>query len=162
MARRSRGTIRSISSSLPLLPPFLPPCQPATYLWQKTRYPKRRLLIFSRLPRLDLAGDSTPASTVSTFPNSRVVGGRNVGIGKGNVRPRVYTGTLCIHRPHSRVPLLAGFLLSGTKASQLRKRTPTLVTVLCVFHTRARARIPTLRNVSRPNRYLRVCEVLIN
>lgn len=96
-------------------------------LWQKTRYPKRRVLIFSRLPRLDLAGDSTPVSAVSTFPNSRVAGGHNVGIGKGNVRPRVYIGTLCIHRPHSRVPLLAGFLLSGTEsfaASQTYTHSP--------------------------------------
>lgn len=57
-----------------------------------------RILIFSRLLRLDLAGDSTPASTVSTFPNSRVVGGRNVGNGKGNVRlVCTYNGALCTY-----------------------------------------------------------------
>lgn len=55
-----------------------------------------RILIFSRLLRLDLAGDSTPASTVSTFPNSRVVEGRNVGNGKGNVR-LVCTTLHCTH-----------------------------------------------------------------
>ena len=123
-------------------------CLPPSYsprhlcLWQKTRYPKRRVLIFSRLPRLDLAGDSTPVSAVSTFPNSRVAGGRNVGIGKGNVRPRVYTGTLCIHRPHSRVPLLAGFLLSGTEslaASQTLHPLSLLLSSVCFTPARARA-----------------------
>lgn len=38
------------------------------------------------------------------------------------------------------------------KPSQLRKRTPTLVTVLRVFN--AHARMPTLGNASRPSRYL--------
>lgn len=151
-ARRSRGTIRSISSSLPS---YLSPS-----LWQKTRYPKRRVLIFSRLPRLDLAGDSTPANTVSTFPNSRVVGGRNVDIGKGNVRPRVYTSTLCIHKPHSRVPLLARFLLSGTKVSFASQM--YIHSRYCPPCVHACARMPTLGNASRPSRYLCVCEVLIN
>lgn len=71
------------------------------------------------------------------------------------------TCTLCIHRPHSRVPLLAGFLLSGTRASQLRKRTPTLVTVLRVFHARAHSDAGKrfkIEQVSLPC----VCQVLIN
>jgi len=101
------------------------------YFWQKTRYPKRRVLIFSRLPRLDLAGDSTPTSTVSTFPNSRVVEGRNVGIGKGNVRPRVYISILCI--------------LAASQTYTHSLYCPPRV-------SRARAHMPG--NALRPSRYL--------
>lgn len=125
----------------PLPPPYstrLSLALRAIHPWQKTRYPKRRVLIFSRLPRLDLAGDSTPANTVSTFPNSRVVGGRNVGIGKGNVRPPcIRRHPVHTQRPHSRFLPVSSFP-GGMKASQLRKRTPTLVTVLRMFE-RARA-----------------------
>jgi len=67
------------SSAIPPLPLFLASPENARS--------EGRVLIFSRLPRLDLAGDSTPTSTMSTSPNSRVVGGRNVDFGKGNVHP---------------------------------------------------------------------------
>lgn len=98
-----------------------PPLPPHSRSYENT-ISENRVLIFSRLPRLDLASDSTPATAVSTFPKSRVVGGRNVGFGKGNVR-RVCTPPHCAHRPHSRVPLLAGFLLAGASLAQLHKHT---------------------------------------
>jgi len=127
---------------------------------------ENRVLIFSRLPRLDLASDSTPATAVSTFPNSRVVGGRNVCFGKGNVR-RVCTSLYCAHTDR----ILASHFLSALPSCRSESlRTASQIHTLsrhCPSHFRARARAlaSRFRNEKRSKtKYLRarVCEVLIN
>lgn len=152
-------------ASLPLtLPPLVVPSPPENAISES------RVLIFSRLPRLDLAGDSTPASTMSTFRNSRVVGGRNVEFGKGNVRlvcspvRHAYTDRILAFHflPVSSFPEPKAAYSFTNVYTRRRIRAHKCVfsrlAVLCAYCRRARVRW----NARRQSTFARVCEVLIN